>query len=51
MRCESFRKLVIVSCVALLCSFIVVTTTPAKAEEVEILKITVATPTFSSSLQ
>ena len=51
MRCESFHKLVIVSCVALLCSSIVVTATPAEAEEVEILKITVATPTFLSSLQ
>ena len=49
MRCESFHKLVIVSCVALLCSSIVVTATPAEAEEVEILKITVGEPTKLSS--
>ena len=51
MQREIFHPVVIVSCVALLCSSIVVTATPAEAEEVEILKITVATPTFLSSLQ
>ena len=51
MRCESFHKRVIVSCVALLCSFIVVTATPTEAEEVEILKITVGKPTVLDPLQ
>ena len=50
MRCESFHKLVLVSCVALLCSSIVVTATPAEAEEAEILRITVDQPTKLSNV-
>ena len=50
MRCESFHKPVTVSCVALLCSSIVVTATPAEAEEAEILRITVGQPTKLSNV-
>ncbi len=50
MRCESFHKPVTVSCVALLCSSIVVTATPAEAEEAEILRITVDQPTRLSNV-
>jgi len=50
MRCESFHKLVIVSCVALVCLAMGMAAESAKAEETEILNITIGEPTLLHSL-
>ena len=51
MQPESFHKLAIVSCAALLSSSIVLTAGSAQAEETEILKIIVGEPTLLSPLR